>query len=164
MDLATFLEYWPSVRKRTRRLIPLIPPDRVEWAPAESRWSVGDQFRHLAGIERWMYAETMRGRPSRYPGHLRSLADGVEAVMAYHDRLHEESMALFHALTPEQWTARSTTVAGTAITTWKWARAMIEHEAHHRGQIYMTLGMLGVATPPLYGLTEGEVLEKSLPR
>ena len=84
--------------------------------------------------------------------------------MAYHDRLHEESMALFHALTPEQWTARSTTVAGTAITTWKWARAMIEHEAHHRGQIYLTLGMLGVATPPLYGLTEGEVLEKSLPR
>ena len=162
-DQPTFLEYWPSVRKRTRRLLPLIPAEKLEWSPGADRWTLGDQVRHLAGIERWMYGETLHGRPSRYPGHQRPLADGLEAVMAYHDRLHEESMAVFRALTPEQWTARSTTVAGTAITTWKWARAMIEHEAHHRGQMYMTLGMLGVATPPLYGLTEDEVLEKSLP-
>ena len=34
---------------------------------------------------------------------------------------------------------------------------MIEHEIHHRGQIYLMLGMLGVPTPPLYGLTSEEV-------
>ena len=47
------------------------------------------------------------------------------------------------------------------ISAWKWARAMIEHEAHHRGQIYFILGMLQVATPPLYGLTEPEVIARS---
>ncbi|HWP70589.1 MAG TPA: DinB family protein, partial [Gemmatimonadaceae bacterium] len=57
--------------------------------------------------------------------------------------------------------AKSVTPAGTTITTWKWARAMIEHEAHHRGQLYMTLGLLGIATPPLYGLREDQVLEAS---
>jgi uncharacterized damage-inducible protein DinB len=68
-------------------------------------------------------------------------------------------MELLRALTSDQWTGRSLTAAGTSITTWKWARAMIEHEAHHRGQMYMTLGLLGVEVPPLYGLTEDQVLE-----
>ena len=38
---------------------------------------------------------------------------------------------------------------------------MFEHEAHHRGQIYMMLGLRGVQTPPLYGLTEEEVVARS---
>jgi len=161
IDQASFLEYWPSVRKRTRRLIPLIPAEKLEWSPGGERWTSGDQIRHLAGIERWMYAENVHGRATRYPGHSPDLADGPEAVLAYHDKCHEEAMALFQALTPEQWTGKSTTPAGTSITTWKWARAMIEHEAHHRGQLYMTLGLLGITTPPLFGLREDQVLEVS---
>ena len=161
IDQASFFEYWASVRRRTRRLIPLIPGDKLEWGPTEGRWSFGDQVRHLAGIERWMYAETLSGRPTRYPGHARDLADGLDAVLAYHDRCHDEAMALFQAVTPEQWTGKSVTPAGTSITTWKWARAMVEHEAHHRGQMYMTLGLLGIETPPLYGLREDQVREAS---
>jgi uncharacterized damage-inducible protein DinB len=161
MTHPSFLEYWPSVRNRTRRLIPLIPPGQLEWSPGASRWSLGDQLRHLAGIERWMYAETVHGRPTRYPGHSRDLADGLDNVLAYHDRCHAESMDLFRALTPELWAGRSMTPAGTTISTWKWLRAMIEHEAHHRGQLYMMLGLLGVATPPIFGLTEPQVLEVS---
>jgi uncharacterized damage-inducible protein DinB len=162
LTLESFLDYWPSVRSRTRRLLPLIPAEQLEWAPAPGRWSLGDTVRHLAGIERWMYAENVHGRPTRYPGHGRDLADGLDAVIAYHDRCHEEAMPLFRALTPEQWVGRSPTPAGTTISTWKWARAMIEHEAHHRGQIYMLLGLLDVSTPPLFGLTEDEVRTRSV--
>ena len=161
LDHPSFLEYWPSVRNRTRRLLPLIPEDRLEWSPGGDRWTFGDTVRHLAGIERWMYAENMHGRPTRYPGHARDLAEGLDAVIGYHDRNHEEAMALFRALTAQQWTGRSVTPAGTSITTWKWARAMIEHEAHHRGQLYLMLGLLGIKTPPIFGLTEPEVLEVS---
>jgi uncharacterized damage-inducible protein DinB len=38
---------------------------------------------------------------------------------------------------------------------------MIEHEAHHRGQLYLMLGLLEVKTPPLFGLREDEVVERS---
>jgi uncharacterized damage-inducible protein DinB len=34
---------------------------------------------------------------------------------------------------------------------------MTEHEIHHRGQIYLYLGILGVPAPPLYGLTSEQV-------
>jgi len=38
---------------------------------------------------------------------------------------------------------------------------MVEHEVNHRSQIYVYLGMLGIPTPALYGLTSEEVKERS---
>jgi uncharacterized damage-inducible protein DinB len=160
-DVATFLDYLRSTHGRTRRIIEVVPPNMLEWAPAPDKFSFGDIIRHLAGIERFMYAENVHGRPSRYPGHERSLADGYDATLAYYDRLHAESRALFAALDNEALERKCTTPAGTPITTWKWLRAMFEHEAHHRGQIYLMLGLRGVTTPPLYGLTSEEVRARS---
>ena len=161
-DLPVFLDYLDSVHARTRRVVACIPPDGLEWTPAPGRWTAGDQVRHLAAIERWMYGETVFGRPSRYAGHVRELADGMPAVLAYYDTLHAEARALFATLTAEQWTRKIMTPAGSPITTWKWLRAMVEHEAHHRGQLYFTLGLLGVPTPPIYGLSEPELRATSV--
>lgn len=160
-ELGTFLDYLDSVHKRTRRVVQCIPAADLEWAPAPGRWTLGDIVRHLASIERWMYGETVQGKPSAYAGHGRDLADGLDAVIAYYDRLHAESRAIFAALTQERLAGKATTPAGAPITTWKWLRAMLEHEAHHRGQLYLMLGMRGVKTPPIYGLTEEEVAAKS---
>jgi uncharacterized damage-inducible protein DinB len=160
----SFLSYWDSVRGRTMRVAACIPAGEMEWRPADHRWSFGDTLRHLGGIERDMYAETVHGRPSAYQGHGSELAEGTNAVIAYLNRCHVESMELFRALTPDQWDGKTTTAAGTAITTWKWLRAMVEHEAHHRGQIYLMLGMMGVSAPPLYGLTEEDVAARSARR
>jgi uncharacterized damage-inducible protein DinB len=162
-DHQSFLQYLDSVHARTRRIVELIPPDRLEWSPSAGKFSLGDVVRHLANIERFMYAETVRGRPSGYTGHDRRFADGFDAVVAYYDRLHAESRAIFAALTPEQWEGKCLTPAGTPITTWKWLRAMVEHEAHHRGQLYLMLGMLGVTTPPIYGLTSEQVAQRAGP-
>jgi uncharacterized damage-inducible protein DinB len=89
------------------------------------------------------------------------LADGYEAVLAYSDRLHDEAKAIIGALSDADLERKCQTPAGVSITTWKWLRAMCEHEAHHRGQIYLMLGMLEVPTPPLFGLTSEEVRARS---
>ena len=159
--IAPFLEYLDRVHERTRRVVLCIPADDLEWRPAPDKFSFGDLVRHLAGIERYMYGETVHGRPSAYPGHGRELADGA-AVLPYYDRLHAESRALFAALTDARLVERCATPAGTPITVGKWLRAMIEHEAHHRGQLYLMLGMRGVTTPPIYGLTSEEVRARSV--
>lgn len=157
-----FVAYWEGIRGRTRRIVEVIPPERIEWAPAEGRWTLGDIVRHLAGIERDMYAENVQGRPTRYPGHGHELAEGKEAVLAYLDRKHAEALDIFRGLTPEQLESKVQTPAGTPITAWKWLRAMVEHESHHRGQLYFMLGLLGVKTPPIFGLTEEEVKSRSV--
>ena len=161
-DLAEFLRYWDNARGRTRRLVALIPPDAVEWAPGPGRLTCGDLVRHLAAIERWMFAENVAGRPSRYPGHDESLASGRDALLELHDRLHAETTAILAALSAEQLAERCQTPGGATLPAWKWLRSMVEHEAHHRGQLYTYLGLLGVPTPPLYGLTEEEVKARSV--
>lgn len=162
-DIEPFLEYWDGIRGRTLRVIERIPEDRLEWSPGEGRFTFGDLIRHLAATERYMFAENARGEPSRYPGHGRELADGWAEVMEFLGRAHAEATGILAELTPRDLAGRSTTPAGTTITTWKWLRAMVEHEVHHRGQIYMMLGLLGVSAPPLYGLTEPEVRANSEP-
>jgi uncharacterized damage-inducible protein DinB len=109
-----------------------------------------------------MYGETVQGKPSRYQGHGRNYADGAENVLAYYERLHAESLKIFEALPAAAYGEKVKTPAGLPITLWKWLRAMTEHEAHHRGQIYYMLGIRGVKTPALYGLTSEEVVANSV--
>lgn len=62
-------------------------------------------------------------------------------------------------LNPNDLNGKCQTPMGTPITVWKWLRALIKHEVHHRGNIYTYLGMLEIPTPPLYGLTSEEVAD-----
>jgi uncharacterized damage-inducible protein DinB len=160
--IVPFLEYLDRVHQRTRRIVDCVREEDLEWRAGPNRFSPGDIIRHLAGLERFMWAENAHGRPACYPGHERALADGLAATVGYYDRLHAESRSLFASLTDERLMEKCATPAGTPITVGKWLRAMTEHEAHHRGQLYFILGLRGVATPPIYGLTSEEVRASSV--
>ena len=163
-SIGPFLDYWQSVRNRTKRVVACIPPEKMDWTYAPGKFTFADLVRHLATIERYMYAETVQGKPSAYAGCGKDLADGYDEVIAFMNRLDAESIEIFGKLSDEDLKSKCMTPAGTPITVWKWLRAMIEHEAHHRGQIYMMLSMIGVETPPLYGLTSEEVKARSINR
>ena len=156
-DLDEFLHHVERVRERTRRVAACIPADQVEWTYKPGAFTLGDLVRHIAVTERFIWAETVHNRPVAYVSHGRELADGRDAVLALVERLHEESLAQFRALTPEMLTAKCITPAGVPLTTWKWLRMMPEHEIHHRGQLYTMLSLLDVPTPPIYGMTAAQV-------
>lgn len=156
------LDYFERVRERTMRVLACVPPEQIEWTYSEGKFTIGDIARHLAAIERWMFAENAMLRPSAYDGHKPDAVRGLEGVLSYMRDLHGESMAIFRSLTDEQLRERCITPGGAQIPVWKWLRSMIEHEIHHRGQIYLYLSMLGVETPPLYGLTEEQVAAKAV--
>lgn len=157
-----FLAYFENVRSRTLRVISAIPPQRLDWTYREGAFTFADLIRHLGATERYMFAENVQGLPSRYPGHGRELADGYDAVLQYLHRMHQESIEILGRLSPEDLQRKCATPGGVQMRVWKWLRSMVEHEVHHRGQIYLMLGMLDIPTPPLYGLTSEEVRERSI--
>jgi uncharacterized damage-inducible protein DinB len=161
-SVTQFLEYWDGIRSRTRRVITCIPSEHLEWTHRAGAFTLGDLVRHLATIERYMYAETVAGRQSRYAGCGRELADGYDDVLALFDRLDAEAKTIIGGLSDADLERKCLTPAGAPITTWKWLRAMVEHEVHHRGQIYLMLNMLQVPTPPIFGLTSEQVRERSI--
>jgi uncharacterized damage-inducible protein DinB len=161
-NIESFLDYYDKVHARTRRVIACIPPEKLEWTFAKGHFTLGDLVRHLAAVNRYMFAECVAMRPSKYPGHGRELADGFEETMRYLADRQSETLDILKTQTPEQLRAKCKTPDGAEISVWKWLRSMVEHEIHHRGQIYIYLAMLGVKTPPLYGLTSEQVRDRSI--
>ncbi|MEM7368352.1 MAG: DinB family protein [Bacteroidota bacterium] len=155
------IAYIPRVKSRTQRLFPFIPPDKIEWTYREGKFTIGDIIRHLALIERNMYAESLQSKPIKYTGCGIEYAEGYEQVIQFYRDMQEESMGIISGLGLETLLGKCPTPAGTMITAWKWLRAMIEHEIHHRGQLYTYLGILGVDPPPIYGLTSEELVSLS---
>src|SRR6516165_1420306 len=123
-NIQPFLHYFGTVRERTMRVARCIPPDKLDWSYAPGKFTIGDLLRHLAVIERDMYAENMQGKPSRYTSHGKELADGYENVLAFMERLHQESMDIFSKLTDADLQTKCKTPAGADITKWKWLRLM----------------------------------------
>lgn len=160
-SIEPFLDYFAKVRERTLKVVRCIPREKIDWTYRQGKFSFADLIRHLGAIERYMYAENAQLKPSRYPGHGKELADGYDAVMEFFDRTHAESVEIFGMLTAEDLKKKCVTPGGASISVWKWLRAMIEHEVHHRGQLYLYLAMIEEGTPPIYGLTSEEVLERS---
>jgi len=78
----------------------------------------------------------------------------VAEFLAYYRSVRSRTRTLAECIPEERLEERPE--AGRSFV-WKWLRLMLEHEVHHRAQLYEILGGFGVDTPPLCGLTEPEV-------
>jgi len=144
------------------RLFEVVPAGREDWSPGAGAMTMADVFRHLALTERWLFVEVATGGASRYSSHARDLAPSRAAIEALLRGCHDSSMRILEAFDGAAWDRQVLTPAAAAMPAWKWLRAMVEHEAHHRGQLYLMLRLAGVRTPPLYGLSAEEVMARSL--
>ena len=160
-SVPSFLDYYERVRERTLRLITVVPPSALDWTYKAGKFTVADVIRHIAATERYMFAENVAGRQSCYNGCGKDLADGYEPILEFVYKMHRESVAIFNTL-DDATLQRKCTTPGGEITTWKWLRAMVEHEIHHRGELYTYLNLLDVTTPPIFGLTAEEVQQRSI--
>jgi len=118
-----FLVYFEKVRSRTEKVAALIPEERIEWSPARfvsdpssttdrAGFTLGETVRHIAAIERWMFAENVMRRPSRYAGCGPDLASGRDAVLADLRQRHRESVEIVGRLSPSDMEERCETPGG----------------------------------------------------
>jgi len=152
-----FLNYWRRVRGRTLALATTIPNGLVNWSPGHGAMTTGDTLRHLAVTERWLFVEVAQGGTSSYVSHGPELGSSLPAILELLNRHHADSTAILEGFREEDWHRSIVTPAGATMASWKWLRAMIEHEAHHRGQLYLMLRLCGVRTPALFGMTSEDV-------
>jgi len=66
-DIQLFLNYYTKIKNRTKRLFEYIPNDKIEWTCQSGKFTIGDIIRHLANIERMMYAENVQQLPRNEP-------------------------------------------------------------------------------------------------
>jgi uncharacterized damage-inducible protein DinB len=97
----SFTQYYGRLRERTLRVVSCIPADKIEWTYARGKFTFGEVLRHVAAIERYMYAENVQLKPSCYQGHGKELGAGYEGVLYFFNQAHKESMEIFRGLSDE---------------------------------------------------------------
>jgi uncharacterized damage-inducible protein DinB len=118
-NIESFLSYFHSVRQRTMRVVAALPAEKLEWRHSEGVFSSGDLARHIAATERYTFAENVLGRPSRYWGCGPELADGRDSIVAFMERMHQETTAILGSLTPADLERKIASPQGAPITAWK---------------------------------------------
>jgi uncharacterized damage-inducible protein DinB len=160
-DINGFLKYYERIRERTLRVVNAIPKEYIDWTYKAGRFTFADIARHIGAIERYLYMEIIQGNKSCYTGCGKTLADGYEEILKFLECTHTESMEIIARLQTGDLNNKCIMPGGAAITTASALRAMVEHEIHHRGQLYIYLGFIGCQPPPIFGLTSEQVIALS---
>ncbi len=156
-NISTFLAYFEKTRQATVRIIQSIPPDQMDWSYLPGKFSFGDLIRHIAAIERNVFAEVAMGNHPTYQGCGKDLADGYKETLTYFEQMHLESIAIFETLFDHDLKQKVKSLDGSDVELGNFLRALIVHEIHHRAAMCIYLNLLGVQSPPVLGLTEEQV-------
>jgi uncharacterized damage-inducible protein DinB len=154
-DIASYLKFFDSVRRRTERDVAALPPAAVDWKPPtvddEDGWTIGQIVGHLGGSrlyfasayrdEGWIWADV-----DCDPRDQRTWLPWLQA-----------SAARFTAQladTPDAWLTRRIAMIdtpGRSLSGWRLLMMMLEHEVHHRSQIDAYAGLQGWPVPDIFG-------------
>jgi uncharacterized damage-inducible protein DinB len=145
--------------KKTRKMLEVVPEDRLEWKPHEKSMTLGQLASHVAENPVWisgMLEDQMdfaamgdyrpfaaKDRRELLEGFDRNLRAGLDAIRGRSDAfllatwtMRNGDKVLLQA--PKHQAIRSTA---------------IHHWIHHRGQLSVYLRLLGVPLPQTYGPT-----------
>jgi uncharacterized damage-inducible protein DinB len=160
-NIETFLAYFEKTRQATLKVIDVIPHDKLDWSYMPNKFSIGDLVRHIAAIERHVFAEVVMGNRPTYKGCRKDIVDGYDNVLHYFNLMHAQSMDVFRSIKDDTLKKSIKSLDGSDIMLGNFLRALVIHETHHRAALCIYLNLLGVTTPPILGLMEEQVIQLS---
>jgi uncharacterized damage-inducible protein DinB len=157
----SFLSSYKRAREITKRVIGVIPHDKLDWSYKPGKFTIADLIRHIAAIERNVFAQVLSGNPPTYTGCGKDLADGFDNIMIYFNEMHEQSIEMITSLRRQDLTRKIKSLDGKEVELENFLRALLTHEIHHRAALCIYLNLLGVNTPPILGFSEEQVIQLS---
>lgn len=160
-SIDNFILYYERTREITRRVIQVIPPEKLDWTYQEGKFTLGDLIRHIAAIERHVFMELIQGHAPAYKGCDKTFADGYDETLHYFESLHKQSIEILSSYSDADLQRPVKTMNGKETSMANFLRALIVHEVHHRGAMIIYLNLLGITTPSVLGMKEEQVIEAS---
>lgn len=146
MNAKEIFSHWDDVRNGLLEALDLLSEEQLDFKPRENLWSLRETVVHLAGTEdgwlryyganRWHENAPQAGDyPTREA--LKTLLAQVHAVTQ--QQFAQDPDALLEQVCPLPW-------GGQVSMGWiVWH--VLEHEIHHRGEVYLMLGLMGMEAP-----------------
>jgi uncharacterized damage-inducible protein DinB len=147
--LERFTSNWNRIHRQSVRLLRVAPSDKFDWRTCETAMPLGELMNHLWIAERALVEAALTGEvPQQRPEGKQTTEEVIETF----NQSHEEMVARVAALAPHQLAEEISPFGGKygVMTREVLLNSMLEHEIHHRGQLYVYLRMLGAEVPPLF--------------
>ncbi len=148
MNASQIFEHWEQIRHDLLAGLDLFSDEQLAFRPAPKyERSVGDIARHIASAEDYWFQHVVGGRP-----HTEFTAEEYPTVAAIKTALaavHQKTRAFLDTLTLADLERTVTTPWGKELSLYTVIWHVIDHECHHRGELYLCLGLLGIEGPDI---------------
>jgi uncharacterized damage-inducible protein DinB len=154
MDLAQVVKHWKGVRRDLLRALDALADEELAFVPRDGLWSLGKVARHIAEAEEGWFRYAVTSELEEWPEFRDDDHASIASVKALLTEVHDRTEAFLGTLGHDDPVNADTSSAGTETvieTSWGEKLALdwiilhvLEHEIHHRGEIYLMLGLLGL--------------------
>ena len=146
MNAKELFGYWKDVRNGLYAALDLLTDAQLDFKPREGLWTIRETVVHMAGTEDgWLrYYAANRWHENIPQSEDYPTIASLKALLAeMHNRtlaqFAEDADALMAQVSPLPWGGQVS--MGWAV--WH----VLEHEIHHRGEVFLMLGLMGIEAP-----------------
>ena len=147
MNVSELFSHWRTVRQGLYEALDLLTDEQLAFVPAEGLWSLGTVACHIANAEDGWFRYIVTGELDDWPPMEPERYPTVASLKALLEEIHEYTQSFLHRLDVADLERKITTFWGAELTLRFIIWHVLEHEIHHRGEIYLMMGMLGMEAP-----------------
>lgn len=147
-QLDIVIQDWKRVHAQTVKLMEVAPDDKYDWKPHETSMNLGALLNHISQAESGMVEAMVSGL---FPREFTSYDRTAQLIAAF-NKSHEEALARVASISAAGWDEPISPFGpDRSFSRLSLLTLMLEHEIHHRGQLYVYLRMLDCPVPELFG-------------
>ena len=146
MNAEELFERWSEVRAGLIAGLDQLSDAQLAYTPRQGLWSLREIVVHIAGTEDgWLRYYTANRRPENPPRAIDYPT--VESLKSLLAKVHTRTQVQF-AQNPDSFMEQMCQLPWGEQVTMSWAVwHVLEHEIHHRGEIFLMLGLMGMEAP-----------------
>jgi uncharacterized damage-inducible protein DinB len=142
-----YLRYWPYVREGLFQALDQLADEQLAFTPREGLWSLGQIACHIAEAEEGWFRHIVTGELTSWPEYRPEDYASVSAVKGLLDQVHGRTITYLESL-DEAGLDQVIEASWGGKFSLRWVFwHVLEHEVHHRGEIFLLLGLLGMDAP-----------------
>jgi len=147
MNAAERFQHWQSVRRGLMEALDKLDDEQLGFVPRDGLWSLGRVACHIADAEDGWFRYVATGELDEWPQFEAEDYPTVESVKRLLTEVHHRTEAYLATLEDADLERIIPAPWGSEFPLRWIIWHVLEHEIHHRGEIYLMLGLMGTEAP-----------------
>ena len=150
MNARDLFKHWDEVRANLFRGLDMLTDAQLEFVPREGLWALGDVARHIANAEEgWFRYVIAREYDEWPPAYAPADYPTVASIKTLLTETHARTESYLETLSLADLDQQIEAPWGHSFSLYWIIWHIVDHELHHRGEIFLMLGLMGLDAPDI---------------